>query len=365
MTKILTNEEFIIRANIIHHNKYDYSKVNYIKNYKKVIIICKIHGEFNQTPSAHLRNYGCKLCNLVKLSHVNKLSFKTKNFIEKSRTVHNNKYDYSKVNYIHSKLKVIIICKIHGEFKQTPPSHIRGNGCRSCAIERITSNARIINTEDFIEKSNNVHNNKYDYSKVNYINSKSKVIIICKIHGEFTQAPQLHISFHGCKLCSFERLSQKKRIPNIENFIKKANIIHNNKYDYSKMNYINSKEKVIIICKIHGEFTQSPRLHLKSNGCKLCSCKKISDKIYLTKNFIKRANTIHNNKYDYSNIDYINNYYKVLIHCKIHGQFLQSPNTHLRGVGCIMCQSLLSIIRKNILIKPKLKKTDINYIMNN
>ena len=113
-----------------------------------------------------------------------------------------------------------------------------------------------LTTNEFIEKSRKVHGDKYDYSKVNYVNAKTKVCIICPIHGEFWQTPDLHLQGSGCSLCGGKiQLSE-------DEFIRRANLVHNNKYDYSKVNYINYHTKICIICPIHGEFWQEPANHL-------------------------------------------------------------------------------------------------------
>jgi hypothetical protein len=128
-------------------------------------------------------------------------------------------------------------------------------------------NDNIINNKNniFIEKAIKIHGDKYDYSKVNYKNSSTKIIIICKIHGEFLQIPNKHLSKSGCIECG------KKNKLTLEKFIEKAQKIHNDKYDYSKVNYINWKTNIIIICKIHGEFQQQPNSHLQGKGCNKCA----------------------------------------------------------------------------------------------
>jgi hypothetical protein len=146
--------------------------VHYINAYTNVIIICPIHGEFEQKPINHL-NTGCPYCS-------SRSKINTEIFIEKAKKVHKDKnYDYSKVDYINSSTLVTIICPIHGEFKQIPSNHLRGKGCPYCA-----GHARL-NNEIFIERSNKIHNFKYDYSKVEYVNNSTPVTIICPIHGEF------------------------------------------------------------------------------------------------------------------------------------------------------------------------------------
>ena len=122
-------------------------------------------------------------------------------------------------------------------------------------------------TKEFIRKAREVHGDRYDYSQLQYISSQSKVIIICKTHGEFLQRPDGHLQKHGCIKC----VNRIKRRSNIEEFIKKANEIHGDTYDYSKFNYINYGTKGIIICKHHGEFMQDARNHLSAKGCRKCA----------------------------------------------------------------------------------------------
>lgn len=125
----------------------------------------------------------------------------TGEFIIKANLKHNNKYDYSLVNYIDVKSLVVIICPIHGEFKQIVNSHLNGKGCPVCAIKS-RSDIRKKTNEDFINESLRIHNGKYDYSLVNYINARHKVKIICPSHGIFEQKPDNHLSGNGCPFCN-------------------------------------------------------------------------------------------------------------------------------------------------------------------
>lgn len=327
-------EEFINKAIEIHGDKYDYSKVEYRKAINKVIIICIKHGEFNQTPNSHLYGYGCKKCGIEK-----NIDFKKSNneeFIKKAIDIHGNNYDYSKVNYKKSKEKIIIICKIHGEFNQTPSDHLSNHGCKKCGIEQNANNCRS-NNEEFIKKAKLIHCDKYDYSKSVYTNSNTKIIIICREHGDFFQIPYEHLSGKGCKYCAIENNSNKLNSNTCE-FIKKAIGIHGNKYDYSKVNYKKAQEKVLIICRNHGEFEQRACSHLNGNGCKICGIEQnANNKKYDNLSFIEKATYIHKNKYDYTEVKYINSQIKIIIICKNHGKFEQVPSKHLQGVGCNYC----------------------------
>ena len=154
-------------------------------------------------------------------------------------------------------MKVCIICPEHGEFWQNPTNHISKHqkcGCPECGKTKSKT------TEQFIQESIEIHGNKFEYSKVNYVNSMTKVCIICPEHGEFKIRPDSHLrSKKGCPICN------KKKI-----FLEKARQIHGNKYDYSKINYIDYYTNILIICPEHGEFYQKPVNHINGVGCIKC-----------------------------------------------------------------------------------------------
>lgn len=199
MSKKFTREEVIDRFNRVHGlGKYDYSLVNYIDNTKDITIICKIHGPFQQKADRHFRGGNCIKCSYLNRNKNTKLS--TEIFIKRSMEIHGDLYDYSKVEYKNSQTKVIIICKIHGSFKQIAASHLNKSGCPKCGdIKSAKSCRSTIN--DFIEKSKNFHGELYDYSKVNYKNNLSKVEIICRVHGSFFKSPVNHLRGQGCPSC--------------------------------------------------------------------------------------------------------------------------------------------------------------------
>lgn len=134
----------------------------------------------------------------------------TTSFIEKSKKIHGNKYDYSKVNYLSYYEKVDIICYKHGLFKQRVCDHIKGQNCPECGkLEMINKLSH--NNEIFINKAKKVHGDKYDYSLVDYKNAYTYVLIKCKLHGEFKQKPSNHLNKQGCPHCN---------TPKMENFVK-------------------------------------------------------------------------------------------------------------------------------------------------
>lgn len=210
-------ENFLRKSIIIHNNKYNYSKSVYKNRDTKIEIICPIHNSFFQNPHNHMYGEGCPKCGeLIRLSH---RTSSTKEFICKAKRVYGNKYDYSKFFYIRSFVKGIIICPKHGEFLQTPNSHLCGVECPYCF------GTPKKNTSTFINNAINLWSDTYDYSLVNYNGNKEKIIIICKKHGNFLQRPNDHLSGYGCPKCQSSKGELK-----ILNFLKNHNII----YQYQK-----------------------------------------------------------------------------------------------------------------------------------
>lgn len=178
--------------------------------------------------------------------------------------------------------------------------------------------------KDFITNAREIHGNKYDYSKVDYVNGSIKVCIIDPEYGEFWQNPSNHLKGAGCPKRS------GKHVPTTEEWIAKARLVHGDKYDYSKVNYVNGKTKVCIIDPDYGEFWQKPNDHLKGCGCSKRDVEQNSEKqSLLTKAFIKRARLIHGDKYDYSKVVYVDSNTKVCIISPELGEFWQTPIDHL------------------------------------
>ena len=212
------NREFIEKARNIHGDKYDYSKVEYIKNSEKVCIVCPKHGEFWMTPHNHLQRRGCPVCAKASrkefLSNYDRTSNSEKikeDFFVKANEKHSGKYDYSKSEYVGSRVPIRIICPIHGEFLITPRQHLQGCGCYKCAKENFSLKKKL-GADGFVEKARSVHGSKYDYSKVEYVDSLTKVCIICPEHGEFWQTPSAHIHLReGCPKCNESHLERLTR----------------------------------------------------------------------------------------------------------------------------------------------------------
>jgi len=261
MAKRKTTQQFIEDAKKVHGDKYNYSLIQYKNNKTKVKIICPEHGVFEQRPNHHLKGQGCKKCSIIlKLNEQRKT---TQQFIEDAKKTHGDKYDYSLVQYKNARTKVKIICPVHGIFEQRAINHLDGRGCQKCGGTIKKS------TQQFIEKAQEIHGDKYDYSLVDYRNAHTKVKIICPEHDTFEQSPHSHLNGRGCKKCKNISISNifKK---SIQQFIIDAKKIHGDKYNYSLVQYKNSDTKVKIICPVHGIFEQKPDNHLQGCGCPKC-----------------------------------------------------------------------------------------------
>ena len=281
----------------------------------------------------------------------------TKKVIERIKEVHGDFYNYTKVDYKNRNTKVVVICEKHGEWKTTTEQLYRGQGCPECGL--ITQGEkRRLSQEDFITKCDEVHSDRYDYSKVDYQGMISKVIITCNQHGDFEQIPSSHLNGSGCPQCGLISQGEKRRL-SIEEFIYRSREVHEDKYDYSKVDYLNTFSEVDIICSIHGVFPQQPQFHMNGSGCPKCSIIEQHEKQKKsTDDFIRDSIKVHGDLYDYSKVDLIDTKTEVIIICKKHGDFFQTPNNHQSGNGCPNCNSS----KGELFISQYLKKNNIEFI---
>lgn len=257
--KKLTQEQAHAKWVAVHGDRYDYTDTIYVKSSEYICVRCKEHDYiFEITHNDHIMGGGCNICSGNRKSN-------TEDFISKSKQIHGERYDYSLVKYTNAKTKVKVICKEHGVFEITPNDHLSSKGCRRC-------DTPVTNTQEFIEAANKVHGNRYDYSKVNYVNAKSNVAIICKIHGEFEQTPNSHLTGHNCEKCGNLARGDALRMSR-EEFINTAIGIHSDKYNYDKVVYTNNSTEVEIFCNKHQSyFWQRPSHHIhRESGCPACA----------------------------------------------------------------------------------------------
>tara|TARA_B100001758_G_scaffold178686_1_gene155420 strand:- start:41 stop:1258 length:1218 start_codon:yes stop_codon:yes gene_type:complete len=280
-------------------------------------------------------------------------------FIEKAIKKHGYKYDYSKVEYKYAKENVIIIChntypwgEEHGEFLQTPDTHLRSRGCPKCSkVHRPT-------TSEWIKMAEWIHGKRYDYSKVVYKNNRIKICIICKEHDEFLQTPANHIKGGNCPKCSGHFMDKNFFVEKSKEIYKDENGIP--LYDYSLVNYKDSSTHVTIKCPLHNyEFSKTPNKHLGGQGCPLCANESTGKKLRMSDSeFLKRARKEHGDKYDYLT-KYVTAKTKILIKCKkCNYKWEQEAFSHLSGCGCPSCNE--SKLEKKV--TKYLNQLDIRYI---
>lgn len=332
-------EEFIKKARVVHSDRFIYDKVDYITCSRLVTITCRLHGDFQQKPSEHLRSVGCNKC-----SNISKTS--EDEFIKLSVEVHGMTYDYSKINYTGVNNKIEIVCSKHGSFWQIPKSHIKGYGCKFCGYEARSITIKKGKTaifDKFILDAKILHDDKYDYSKVIFEGLNKDVELICKEHGSFFIRPSNHLNKQGCRECSGVKTWTT------ESFINAAIEKHGNLYDYSKVNLKNANQKVEIICKEHGVFNMKPLKHLYRRD----KCPKCSKNFKMTRDdVLERFKRAHGNTYEYSLGDFTNTNDYTDIVCRKHGVFNQSIINHMQGRGCRDCgYDIVDVFRKESYVK--------------
>lgn len=215
-------------------------------------------------------------------------------FIEKAKIVHGNKYDYSLVNYKSRKQKILIGCPIHGWFEQSAGNHLQGQGCRKCASERNDAKKRFTQ-EQVIKLFIESKGDKFDYSQVEYKNMVTKVTIGCPKHGWFEVKPHDFIyGVYGCPKCWMDNIGKSNGF-SLEEFKARANKAHNNKYCYDLVQFNTTKDKVKIICPIHGIFEQEANSHIRGVGCPKCKCYSRGEK--RIEQFLKNHNIIYKTQY--------------------------------------------------------------------
>lgn len=261
---------------------------------------------------------------------------KTKQFVNKSKKLNDDKYDYSKVHvFSNIKEKVTIICKKHGPFEQTVKSHLNKNSqCPKCNREN-----SLMSFDEFEQKAMFKHKNKYKYHENFHGGNHEKIKITCKLHGDFWQTRNSHLLGRGCKKCGILKLQEASR-DTLEGFIEKAVKIHGDRYDYSRIrSYSKNSIKLPIVCKDHGIFMMSANSHLSQRqNCPRCAKEKCRQNLILDVEILKqRLNGLHDNFYQYHYNTYQAMTKKMKITCPLHGDFWQIPSNHLRGETCKLC----------------------------
>lgn len=396
----------------VHQKYYKYENAVYTKALDKVCITCPKHGNFYQEARAHMNGFGCRLCakkgiskkQLEWLDCLNIASdgtiqhygnggehliegslYRVDGYCSKTNTVFEFHGDYFHGNpeiYHPDSINTVNGKTMGNLYKETQKreEYIKSLGYNLkvvwefewlCALQSIRFLQRkwkgntdikikkpkhgVWTIEKFLEKAKIAHPDiEYDYSKVKFVNRYDTIEIGCPEHGYFTQVVHNHLAKRGCPMCGIKKSADAHK-SNTKTFTKNAGKIHKNKYDYSKVDYIDENTPVTIICPIHGEFTQKPVHHLKKNGCQKCGYDSVKKKLSLGKEkFIEKAKAKFGDLYDYSLVDYINTDTPVTIICQKHGEFRIRPYLHTRVLKgkntgyCQKCSYEMAVAKRKI-----------------
>lgn len=208
-----------------------------------------------------------------------------------------------------------------------------------------------VTTQDFVRRAREVHGDKYDYSMSVYVSATKNLTIICPTHGEFQQRPANHNLGRGCRECAGNKPLT------FEKFVERAQAKHANRYDYSQVKFDGVENKVTIICTEHGPFEQRMLTHLKGFNCPKCGRKNAANKLsHSLERFIQDARAVHGEKYDYSEVEYVNALSNVKIICPEHGAFVQKPANHVRGVACSKCSDMVAADKRRLTTKEFIER---------
>lgn len=326
-------KQFVQRARARHGDLYDYSNVSYKGARSKVCIICPFHGSFWQQADSHLRQCGCLKCGIARRARL-KVQRASESFVRKARKIHGQKFDYSQVRYVAARDKVVMGCRKHGPFLQTPNHHLTGHGCPGCHRDRLR---RLFAkpAEKFQRQARLIHGSRYLYAD-DYVSGKVPISITCPEHGTFRQLPSNHLRGARCPKCANLSQAQTRALTHNE-FVAKAKIVHKGRGYVYTGRYRRALAKVSINCRRHGVFRQTPNNHLKGHGCPKCFAEATAERLRSdNQSFLRRARKVHGDRYEYP-APYQASEIPIQIVCPDHGIFKQRPNKHLQGQGCPIC----------------------------
>lgn len=272
MTKKLTFNEFLERAKKKHTNDdYEYDEATFNGLHHKMRIVCPLHGEFWQSANDHLRGQGCPICG--KLRGGLKCRSNKTDFVKKYTDRYDERYDFSKFNYVKSNIKGTVICGRHGEFEATPNNLLSGEGCPMCKSENNSRSQRL--SEQVInERLKNVHGNNITCDLSTYKSNNREARFICSKHGDFYSFPSNVFIGHGCPICGRKKCDDARKTQ-YDDVLARFEMVHGDKYTYDKATYDGVKKKMRIVCKKHGEFWQAPQNHWRGQGCPICKESKL------------------------------------------------------------------------------------------
>lgn len=271
-----TQAQFLEDCKRVHGDRYDYSNTRYLGDAKKVQIRCREHGVFWQLASNHLQGANCPTCGNISGGLNGRLKFE--DFVERARQKHGNQYIYDPEMYEMSSRPTWITCPEHGVFKMMAVNHLNGEGCYHCGIEKIRQN-KLQPWQEVLSKCRETHGDRYQYDADTYVNADTPMRMHCDLHGFFWQSARSHyFGGRGCPECGRVQAAQAQQIPWKER-LAEFRSVHGDRYEYKEDTYGKSQEKMVIVCKNHGEFLQEPNVHKNGHGCPGCKSSKGENEI--------------------------------------------------------------------------------------
>ncbi len=320
MSRRMTFDEFVIKARVARGDRFEYREDGWRGIAGKVLVICPDHGEWLANAGWHLKGVDCPRC----VRPGSNMSFGEA--VVRAVAVHGDRYRYIDDSWNGASGMLTYECEVHGRVQQVFGDHIKGRGCRKCGYVK-TSIALRFTREEFLARAMSVHGDRYDYP--DEIPQKNDAMIInCRIHGPFKQKRTEHFAGHGCHTCG----GRKRR--NTEQYIAEARARHGDRFSYDRTVFVRTTDKLIVTCRVHGDFMVNANMHLLGNGCVDCA----GLRRRTTEQFVEKAKERFGDRYDYSLVEYVNSNEEVTIICPSHGPFEQRPVYHLvNAVGCPKC----------------------------
>ena len=352
MSTKMSTPEFITKAKKVHGDRYDYTKASYTNAHAEVVLVCREHGEFTQKAYSHLNGRGCPECGRISSDKSRKND--PRDVLNKLIEKFGDYYDFTAVLKADGcKDPFAVICPEHGVTELTSNRLLHPDSkyaCPKCGKRAGNKNKNLKTTDWFVSKAKEVHGDRYDYSKAEYNGTFTEVTIICKEHGEFSQAPRVHLSGSGCTQCFKDKKSMENRM-SLEEFIARSRSLYGDKFSYARSVYKGTNKEITITCNKHGDFITTPIYHFKNSGANPGGCpgclKELPNATIIRKEeFEKRAFSLYAGKYAYKGYTKISA--PVTILCEKHGEVEQIAYVHLRGGGCPICAKSANISKEEI-----------------
>lgn len=325
--------EFATKASARHQGRYVYPRANYRGQDVELVVTCLVHGDFEVTPRRHLGGRGCLSC-----ANESRRAFRLltqAEFLARAAVVHGGRFGYENAVYTGMANMIAVTCHTHGDWLVRAGGHVSGgHGCPGCA------GVAPLTLDEFIRRSVAIHGDAYDYADTVFRGTAHDVAIRCRSHDVvFTQVANNHLRGHGCRECGHEKIGDHFRMTQ-EEFVRRAQIVHGARYDYSRTVYRSQHQRITILCAKHGEVETTPSSHLRGSNCAFCATEGTADLLRMSLDeFTARGRAIHGERFAYDQVVYRQYFEPVILICTdCDTTFSQTPALHLAGYGCSTCR---------------------------